>query len=41
MGEVETDGGDDNETGSVTKKKGKQKPTSGNGARLTPDVRVK
>ena len=36
-GGVETVGGDGSEMGLVTKKKGKQKSTTGVGASLTPD----
>ena len=39
MGEVETGDGDGSETGLVTKKKGKQKSTTGIGASLTLDYR--
>ena len=40
-GGVETVGGDGSETGSVTKKNGKQKSTTGIGVSLTPDYRIK
>ena len=36
---METVGGDDSETGPVTKKKGKQFSKTGIGASLTPDFR--
>ena len=36
---METCGGDDSETGSVTKKKGEQKSMTGIGASLTLDFR--
>ena len=41
IGGVETVGGDGSETGSMTKKKGTQKSTTGIGASLTPDNRDK